>query len=476
MTPCSLCLAYWLTFPGKTMSFYPRSALSSLSLSPAAFRYVRAVRGRLAALAVAALALGCGGSGATDDAVAGAGGEAGQGASGQPGQGGNAGTAGQSVAGQGGHSAGSAGSQAGQGGSGPSGKAGAAGQGNAGTAGSAQAGGGAAGAAGQGPAGQGQAGSGTAGSGQAGSGQAGSGQAGSGQAGQGAGGAAGGGQAGSGQSGNGQAGQGQAGAQNAVFLDKYSLNAQYPEGGVYDPVGGAFYVGSLGDGSVHRIDAATGAESVLFTESAPGKWWTLGMDVDLVRRRLWVCAMDDRSPSPRAGSIWVFDLVTGQRIANHALADAAQDATCTDVALTKNGQGYVGDREQGILYKVDLVDGPSVFASSPDLAASIVGQNALVVLPDESAILSLLYLPSGIARVDLADHSVQQVTIDGTFYDLTPLAGADGMAYANGSVYVAFTSKLVKVTPTFADWSQASSKAIDVPDGMTDVVSTPGGL
>jgi sugar lactone lactonase YvrE len=261
-----------------------------------------------------------------------------------------------------------------------------------------------------------------------------------------------------------------------VFLDTYPLAAQYPEGGTYDPQENAFYVGSLGDGSVHRIDAATGAETVLFTESAPGTWWTLGMDVDLARRRLWVCAMDDRSPSPRAGYVWIFDLVSGQRIANHALSDAAQDATCTDVALTKDGQGYVGDREQGNLYKVGLDEGVSLFASDPDLSASVVGQNALVVLPDESALLSLIYLPSRLVRVDLKDKSVQDVSISGTFYDLSPLAGADGMTYANGSVYVAFTSKLVRVTPTFADWSQANATAIDVPSGMTDVVSTPGGL
>jgi sugar lactone lactonase YvrE len=269
---------------------------------------------------------------------------------------------------------------------------------------------------------------------------------------------------------------GTGGAPAPTFLDVYPLAAQYPEGGIYEPTDNVFYVGSLGDGTVHRVDAATGDETVIFTETAPGTWWTLGMDVDVVRRRLWVCAMDDRSPSPRAGRVWIFDLDTQQRVADHDLADAATDATCTDVALTQDGLGYVCDREVGNIYQVDEITGPTLFTSSPDLEAAIVGQNALVVLPDQSALLSLLYLPSGISRVDLGDGSVLPVDITGKFSDLTPLHGADGMILSGGSAYVAFTSELIKVTPTLADWSTATSIKVDLPSGMTDVVSTPNGL
>ena len=81
-----------------------------------------------------------------------------------------------------------------------------------------------------------------------------------------------------------------------------------------------------------------------------------------------------------------------------------------------------------------------------------------------------------LARVDLSNGAVLPVNITGKFSDLTPLHGADGMVYANGSVYVAFTSELIRVTPTAADWSSGMSTKVDVPDGMTDVVSTPNGL
>jgi len=259
------------------------------------------------------------------------------------------------------------------------------------------------------------------------------------------------------------------------FQDSYPLEAQFPEGGSYDPETGTFYFGSLFDGSVHSLDASSGAETVLFSESAPGTWWTLGMDVDVTRRRLWVCAMND-DDDPRSGHVWIFDLETGERTAAYHLRDAAEDASCTDVAITSDGLAYVTDREQRNVYVVDEDFGPSLFTFSDDLEAAIAGQNSVVVLPDESALLAILYSPSSLARIDLTTGDVTVVEIDGKFSDFSFLAGADGMTYREGSVYVAFTSVLIRVTPSFSDWSQATSEYEDVPSGMTDVISTPGGL
>lgn len=261
-----------------------------------------------------------------------------------------------------------------------------------------------------------------------------------------------------------------------VLRDRYPLTARFTEGGAFDPSQRAFYVGSLADGSVHRVDGASGEDRMVFRETAAGRWWTLGMDVDVARNRLWVCAMDDRSPSPRAGFVWVFDTRTHERVATVPLSTANADATCTDVAVTADGTGYVCDREQGKVYRLRLGSAPTVFASDDLLSASFVGQNAIVVLPDESALLTVLYGPPSLARVDLRTGAVRRVTINGRFSDLTPLAGADGMTFANGSAYVAFSSKLIRVTPTLADWSRADSTNVDLPNGMTDVISTPDGL
>jgi sugar lactone lactonase YvrE len=267
-----------------------------------------------------------------------------------------------------------------------------------------------------------------------------------------------------------------------VFLDEYPLQAAFPEGGTYDSVDHAFYVGSLADGSIHRVDAATGEERVLFTPTEAGTWWTLGMTVDATRRLLWVCAMDDQRGAttdvpPYDGYVWVLDLATGERTATYNLGDTFATATCTDVALTADGTAYVSDREHPNVYKIDPAGAVTIFATDPALKGGLAGQNAAVVLPDETALMIVVYLDPALVRVDLGDGSVSKVALTGGFSDDdAALAGADGMTWADGALVVAFSSKIYRVTPTDATWSGASTTLAEVPEGMTDVVATPNGV
>lgn len=277
------------------------------------------------------------------------------------------------------------------------------------------------------------------------------------------------------------AGGGAGGAGPKTFSNQYALEATWSEGGIYDPEGHAFYVGSLGDGSVHRVDAETGLDETLFVETAPGAWWTLGMAVDVSRRKLWVCAMEDlretNADPAYDGYVWAFDLTTGTREAVYPLSDAYAEGTCTDVAVTDDGSVYVTDRDFGHVYRIGPNDGAaSLFVNDDELEASIIGQNAIVVTPDESALLIAVYLPSRLVRVDLGTKAVSEVDIDGSFGDLTPLSGADGMTLHDGKAYVTFSSELVELIPTLGDWSTASAREVSMPNGLTDVVSTPGGL
>ena len=278
----------------------------------------------------------------------------------------------------------------------------------------------------------------------------------------------------------GDGGSGTGGEAPATFLDAYPLDAQFPESGIYDADDHVFYVGSLGDGSIHRIDAATGVDETFFEPSEPGAWWTLGMAVDPVARRLWVCAMEDLSDTGADpaydGYVWLFDLETGTREEVFPLADADPEGTCTDVAVAADGTAYVTDRDFGNVYAVHAEYGTSLFASDSDLEASIVGQNAAVVLPDQTALIVAIYLPSRLVRVDLSNGAATDIAIEGSFADATFLAGADGMTYQDGALYVAFTSELVRVTPTLADWTSVVAEEVEVPSGMTDVVTTPNGL
>lgn len=264
------------------------------------------------------------------------------------------------------------------------------------------------------------------------------------------------------------------------FWGQYPINAAHTEGGIYDPAGHAFFVGSLGSGGVYRVDAETGVQSTLFEPAEPGVWWTLGMDLDVVDNRLYVCAMDDRRELDEAhdyaGWLWGFDLASGERVVRLALGDAADGGTCTDVAVAEDGTVYVNDRQNPRLYA--YADGAlEMIVEDDELAGGLVGQNALVVTPDQSALLSLVYLPSKLVRIDLGDYSVREVEIDGDFSDLTPaLSGADGMALdGEDGVLVMFTSQLNRLVPVTPAWREAVSTTVDVEGGQTDIVETPAG-
>jgi hypothetical protein len=71
------------------------------------------------------------------------------------------------------------------------------------------------------------------------------------------------------------------------------------------------------------------------------------------------------------------------------------------------------------------------------------------------------------------------VKLTGPFNDPSILAGADGITldFEGKNAYVAFTNRFIQVKPGSSAWATGSASAIDdVPEGLTDVIATPGGL
>ncbi len=272
-------------------------------------------------------------------------------------------------------------------------------------------------------------------------------------------------------------GQGDGGA---PFLDTYPLSAAFPEGGAYDAIDHAFFVGSLGDGSIHRVDAATGATEQVFVESAEGPWWTLGLPVDESRRKLWACAMKDlrgTGADPQYdGWVWSFDLATGEREIAAPLTAGDAEATCTDVVVDADGTVYVTDRDFGNVYTVGAGGDVALFVADALLEGGLAGQNAAVIVPGTRTMLVTVYSPARLVAIDLDARSVRAVDIEGDFAGGDALAGADGLAYADGAAWVAFDSRVVKLTPADASWSAATATAHTVAGGMTDVVAAGGAL
>ena len=172
-----------------------------------------------------------------------------------------------------------------------------------------------------------------------------------------------------------------------AFLESYPLMAVHPEGGAYDDENHRFFMGSLAGGAIRSVDAATGEDTLFYEPTDEGAWWTLGMDVDEGRDRLWVCAMDDLRESggepPYDGYVWVFNTETGERVANIDLADVDEDASCTDVVVHSDGSAYVTDRDKGNIYKVTEEGPPELFANNI-LLEGLLGQNAAVITTHSS--------------------------------------------------------------------------------------------
>lgn len=266
------------------------------------------------------------------------------------------------------------------------------------------------------------------------------------------------------------------GAAPLQFLDTYPLEVTYPEGGAFDLETAAFYVGSLESGTVHAVDVETGDETVLFTETAPGTWLTLGMVVDDINRKLWVCAAD-QDTDPFFGELWGFDLESGQRTDIVALESDGDFAWCEDVTVDSIGNVYATDRENPNIYRVELgASTATLFATDPELGSNFIGQNGIIVLPGDEAIIAAVHFPARLNKIDIVTGDVTPIEIDGDFADATIGSGADGMVYEDGALYVVFDGELVKVEPTLADWTSVVATEAELSGGLTDVMSTPNGF
>ncbi len=265
------------------------------------------------------------------------------------------------------------------------------------------------------------------------------------------------------------------GTGGSEFAEVYPLEVTYPEGGAFDPVDGVFVMGTLEGGSVFTVDPLDGQATVLHEPSEPGTWISLGMAVDAPRHRLWVCAAN-RDTRPFTGEIWVFDLSAGERTHVVPLMYDGAPAWCEDVAVASNGTAFATDRENPNIYVVDDSFSAELLVSDELLGSPILGQNGIIVLPGDEALLAAIHAPASLNHVSIADGTVTPVEISGDFTDVGLGVGADGMVWVDDALFVVFDGKLARVTATTDDWSAAESTTVEWPRGLTDVLATPAGL
>jgi sugar lactone lactonase YvrE len=255
-------------------------------------------------------------------------------------------------------------------------------------------------------------------------------------------------------------------ASSAPLVHAFKDRDLFPEGGAFDSVDRAFFVGSLRHGNITRV-AADGTESI-FYPGGEAERLTLGMQVDAARRRLWVCTTLNS-----LGRIWIFDLTSGTRTADIDLTTANPQAACNDVLLNADGSALASDRENAHIYKIDAAGHVSVWANDPLLEGRLVSLNSMDYTDDGKYLLTATYLPPTLVRVSVANpREVRAVSLSGDLFmdGFNVLNGPDDLVVHDGQLIVAFGSTIKRVVPSDASWTKATVRSTRSIGGVTALV------
>jgi hypothetical protein len=203
------------------------------------------------------------------------------------------------------------------------------------------------------------------------------------------------------------------------------------EGIAYDPKTRSFFVGSVHQGKILRVDGR-GHVAEFVPPGLKGFWAPLGMRVDASRRVLWVAGAAlpqtvgyDSAESGRSG-LFRFDLASGALTGRFPLPADGQPHTLGDVTIARNGDVYSTDSRGPAVYRVRAgSDSIEQFATSP-LLLSAQG----LALDAEERTLYVADYSRGILRIDLATRAVRLLE---TADDVLAL-GIDGLYLVKGSL------------------------------------------
>lgn len=264
----------------------------------------------------------------------------------------------------------------------------------------------------------------------------------------------------------------------------YTLGEKaYPESVEFDPVTRRFFTASLELGNVVVTDGVTGESGEFFAGNGEPGWLGLGMQVDAPRRRLWVCVA--RGKTIDYGEVWQLDLDTGARLARLNLGDTADKGACTDFALADDGGVFVTDRQHGRIFRVSGGPTPAATVAVEDSALDpvAVGQNGIVLNPNQKVLISGKYLPVRLMRSDLTNPAapvVTELSLDFSFL----AGGADDLVLHDEKLYVVVEDRVVEITFADADWTAASitttvpiwEEGEDLIGGFSGIVVAEGAL
>ena len=209
----------------------------------------------------------------------------------------------------------------------------------------------------------------------------------------------------------------------------------FPESIGADPTTGAFFTGSLIDGTVYRGTLDAPEASVFLPAGSDGRTNVAGVKVD-AHGRVWIADAFN-------GRVLVYDQA-GRLLHSFVLAGPGS-ATVNDIAFAHD-LAYITDSARPFLYRIDTddADAPGTTTVEPwlDVSASItyttgegpfgVNLNGIVASPDGKTLLAVQTNTGILFRIDVASGEISHVAVKGA-----ELLFGDGLLRVGDDLYVA---------------------------------------
>jgi sugar lactone lactonase YvrE len=203
-----------------------------------------------------------------------------------------------------------------------------------------------------------------------------------------------------------------------------------PEGIAYDATSDRFYVSSVAQRTIVRVDRSGRAEP-LFAAGEHGYLSGLGLAIDAQRRRLW--AVSDAPldaglfTQELAGrsAVHVFDLESGALVHRHEFP-ASDGHSLNDIAILPGGDAVASGAASGAILHLPADGGPAQVLLP---AGSLPGANGLCIGGDGKTLYVSQYT-IGIRRVELSTLAVSPATSRTNF----TTCGVDGLYWYEDSL------------------------------------------
>lgn len=237
----------------------------------------------------------------------------------------------------------------------------------------------------------------------------------------------------------------------------------YPEGVVYQPSGGEFFVSSTQNGAIYRgsVREGGGAAEVFLEGGQDDRTSAIGLALD--EERLFVSGGD-------TGRMFVYD--TGSRELVDSFQNGREQTFVNDVTVVPSGDAYFTDSFSPVLYRLAATDGGYEFEEWLDLTGTPIeysegfNVNGIVSAADGRYLIVTHSSTGQLFRIDTESKEVVEIDLgdgqvpgDGLVLDRQTLyAVTDGEIsrvqlsedYAGGQVKGSFSDPSFK-TPTTID-------------------------